>query len=76
MIKKILFATFFIILAACAVNNQFVSHFSIKSTPQIDSFEKHITENWEVICDECNKEMRSVKFKMKFKKSPERGTEM
>lgn len=57
------------------VNNQFVSHFSIKSTPKIDDFEKHITENWEVVCDECNKEMRSVKFKMKFKTSPKRGTE-
>ena len=50
-----------------ALNNLFVSNISVKATPKIDSFEKHITNDWEIICDECSKEMRSIKFKMKFR---------
>ncbi len=51
------------------LNNQFVSHFLIKSTPKTDSFEKHITDDWGIVCDECSREMHSVKFKIKFRDS-------
>ncbi|WP_173383329.1 hypothetical protein [Fibrobacter succinogenes] len=49
------------------VNNQFVSHSSIKSTPKANRIDNRITDDWDYICDYCNKDMRSVKFKMKFR---------